>query len=141
MKKKENKKKIKKNPLPGIERTHFQLDETGVYWFDPEGVKHRIVLAAICANGTRDLCIYWKGPARDDVRIGKIAEVAKEHILWIPKGDILSMKLEPSIGDRNSVYIPIENNAEIKNVIREIVRRCKNEKGSDYDMFGGDNYL
>jgi hypothetical protein len=127
--------------LPNVERTRFQLSKTEMYWFDDEGKKHKIVKAGICANGTRDLCIYWKGPRAGDVSIGKIVDVEKDRILWIPKGDILQLMFEPPLGDRHSLYVDVESSLEIKDMVREMLRRFSNVKGSEYDMYAGKQYL
>jgi len=139
------KKKDKENnetPLPMVQPEHFQLDKGGMYWFDHEGVKHKITKAGVCANGVRDLCIYWKGPNVNDVSVGKIVEVAKEHVLWIPKGDILWITFEPALADGGcSFYLDIGSDLAVKDMVREILRRFGGKKGSEYDMFGGEQYL
>lgn len=93
------KKKTEENSLPRVEPERFQLCEDGLYWIDPNRIRHRITKAGICANGVRDLCVYWHGPIMTDVRVGKIAEVPPERILFIPKGDILWMNFEPPLAD------------------------------------------
>jgi len=133
--------KKKKPILPNVEPTRFQLNEQGMFWIDDEDKKHRIVKAGICANGVRDLCIYCKGPRAGDVHIGKIVDVEKSHILYIPKGDILQLMFEPPLGDRHSVYIDIASSPEIKDMVKEMLRRFSNVKGSDYDMYAGEQYL
>jgi len=127
--------------LPGVEVTHFELYADALYWIDEEGGKHKIVKAGICANGVRDLCIYWKGPRAGDISLGKIADIEKEHILWIPKGDILWMRFEPPLGDKHSFYVDIGSDVRVKDMVREMLRRFKGMKGSEYDMFGGEQYV
>jgi hypothetical protein len=132
----------KKVELPGVECAHFKLYEDAMYWIDDEGAKHKIVEAGVCANGVRDLCIYWKGPNVNDVSVGKIVEVAKEHVLWIPKGDILWITFEPALADGGcSFYMDIGSDLAVKDMVREILRRFGGKKGSEYDMFGGEQYL
>jgi hypothetical protein len=132
----------KKVELPGVECAHFEMTADAMYWIDDDGLKHKIVKTGICANGVRDLCIYWKGPGTNDVTVGKIIEVAKEHVLWIPKGDILWIKFEPSLDDgRCSFYLDVGNDPKIKDMIRTMLHTFKNKKGLDYDMFGGEQYL
>ncbi len=140
---KANKKKVE---LPGaqsmFEHTHFKLYPDAMYWIDDEGAKHKIVESGICSNGVRDLCIYWKGPGTNDVTVGKIVEVAKEHVLWIPKGDILWIKFKPSLADgRCSFYLDIGSDLAVKDMVREILRTFGGKKGLEYDMFGGEQYL
>ena len=73
--------------------------------------------------------------------VGKTADVAKERILWIPKGDILWVKFEaPVHGDRHSVYVDIESDPAMKIMVREMLRRFGVAKGADYEMFGGEQY-
>jgi len=134
------KKKVEQPLLPSVESTHFVLDESGLYWLDDEGVKRKIVKAGVCANGVRDLCIYWKGPRAGDVSIGKIVDVPKERILWIPKGDIFWARFEPPLGDRHSFYIDIAD-SNVEELVREIMRRFPSVKGSNYEMYGGKQYL
>jgi len=137
-----NKKKVEENILPSVQSTHFELHADAMYWIDDEGAKHKIVKAGICANGVRDLCIYWKGPGTNDVTVGKIVEVAKEHILWFPKGDILWIKFEPSLDNGGcSFYLDVGNDPKIKDMIRTMLHTFKNKKGLDYDMFGGEQYV
>jgi hypothetical protein len=137
-----NKKKVEENILPSVQSTHFKLYTDAMYWIDDEGAKHKIVKAGICANGVRDLCIYWKGPNMNDVSVGKIVDVAKEHILWIPKGDILWIRFKPSLDDgRCSFYLDVGNDPKIKDMVRTMLHTFKNKKGSEYDMFGGEPYL
>jgi hypothetical protein len=129
--------------LPGstrFGRTNFELHADALYYVDDDGGKHKIVKFGVCANGVRDLCIYWKGPRAGNVSIGKIVDVAKEHILWIPKGDILWMQFTPPLGDRHSLYMDIGSNPTVKDLVREMIRRFPGEKGSDYDMYGGEQY-
>jgi hypothetical protein len=137
------KKPTRESILPNVRSpTRFRFDENGMYWFDDEGGKHKIVKADILANGVRDLCIYWKGPGMNDVTVGKIVEVPKEHILWIPKGDILWIRFDPPLADgRCSAYLDVRADPVVKDIVREILRRFGGEKGSDYDMFGGEQYL
>jgi len=136
------KKKIEENPLPSVQATCFELDAHAMYWVDDKGAKHKIVEAGICANGVRDMCIYWKGPGMNDVSVGKIVEVAKEHVLYIPKGDILWIRFEPPLVDgRCSFYLDIGSDLAVEDMVREILRRFGGKKGSEYDMFGGEQYL
>lgn len=121
--------------------TAIQFHGNVMYWVDKDGVKHKIVKAGIVANGVRDLCIYWKGPRAGDIGIGKMAEVAKEHILWIPKGDILWMMFTPPLGDRHSLYADIRSDPKWKDVVKEMMQIFKGEKGPDFDMYGGEEYL
>ena len=142
MKPKKKDKENNETPLPMVQPEHFQLDKGGMYWFDHEGVKHKIAKAGVCANGVRDLCIYWKGPGTNDVSVGKIVDVAKEHILLIPKGDILWIKFEPPLANGGCCFFfDIKDSVGIEDVVREILCRFGGEKGSDYDMFGGEQYL
>jgi hypothetical protein len=142
MRMKANKKKVEENILPSVQSTHFELHADAMYWIDDEGAKHKIVKAGVCANGLRDLCIYWKGPGTNDVTVGKIIEVAKEHVLWIPKGDILWIKFKPSLADgRCSLYLDVGSDLVIKDMVREILRTFGGKKGLEYDMFGGERYL
>jgi hypothetical protein len=137
-----NKKRVEENILPSVQSTCFELYADAMYWIDDEGAKHKIVKAGICANGVRDLCIYWKGPGTNDVSVGKIVEVAKEHVLWIPKGDILWIRFEPPLADGScSFYLDIGSDLAVEDMVREILRRFGGKKGSEYDMFGGEQYL
>lgn len=129
------------SPLPSVFPEHFQLDASGMYWFDHEGVKHKIVRAGVCANGVRDMCIYWHGPAMDDVRVGKIAEVAKEQILWIPKGDILWMSFVPPLADGKRAFFVDVAERVIWDMVRKMFQMFPaGKKGQDYEMFGGQEY-
>ena len=53
------------------------------------GTKHKVTQAAIIANGIQDLCIG------KDMDIHKISEMKPEDIHYVPKGDILCLKIEP----------------------------------------------
>jgi len=137
-----NKKRIEENPLPGIQPEHFVLDSVhGLYWFDYEGERHKVVKLGICANGVRDLCIYWHGPIMTDVRVGKIAEVAKEHILWIPRGDILQFNFQPPLVDGTHSFFMDAGDPAIKDMVRKTLSLFPaTQKGSEYAKFGGDKY-
>jgi len=120
----------------------FQFSADTVYWIDGEGAKHRITKAGICANGVRDLCIYWQPPKPYDVRVGKIVDIPKDRILLIPKGDILWVNFEPPLADGQcAFYVDIAADPSGKNIVREMLRRGAGKKGSDYEMFGGDQYI
>lgn len=125
-----------------LEKTHFEITEDDMYWFDDDGGKHKIVRAGVCANGLRDLCIYWKGPKMWDISVGKTADVSKERILWIPKGDILWLAFEPPFADvRHFVYVDITSDPQIEDMVKTMFRRFKwGVKGKDYDMYGGKDY-
>jgi len=138
-----SKKRVEENALPGVQPTRFQLYADDVmYLVDDDGAKHKIVDATVCANGVRDLCIYWKGPNMHDITVDKIVNVPKEHILLIPKGDILWIKFEPPLANGGCCFFfDIKDSVGIEDVVREILCRFGGEKGSDYDMFGGEQYL
>lgn len=130
------------NALPNVEHSYFEFDESGMYWLDTDGVRHKVVNGGIYANGVRDLCIYWRGPRAGDIGLGKTAEIAKERILLIPKGDILWLNFEDVFyGDRRSVFIDIESDPRIKPMIRAMILRFGEKPGVDYAMFGGEKYL
>ena len=128
--------------LPVLEKAHFEMTADAMYWLDDDGGKHKIVKAGVCANGLRDLCIYWKGPKMWDIEVGKTAEVQKEHILLIPKGDILWLTFEPPLVDgRHSIYLDIACDYRIEDMVKTMFRRFKwGVKGKDYDMYGGKDY-
>ncbi len=136
------KKKVEENVLPNVEPTCWEFDENAMYWVDENDVRHKIIDGGIFANGIRDSCIYWKGPKSGDLAIGKTAEIAKERILLIPKGDILWLKFEaPVYGDKHSVFVDIEDDPSTKTMVREMIRRFGPRKGVDHEMFGGEQYF
>ena len=134
--------RIKENILPSVQSTPFKLIGKVMYWIDDDGAEHKIVRACICANGVRDLCIYWKGPKMFDVYLGKIVDVAKERILSIPRGDVLWIRFEPPLASGGrAFYIDIADDPTLKDMVRTILTTFKHGKGADYDMFGGEQYV
>ena len=135
-------KKAFNNILPGLEKTRFEMTADAMYWLDDDGGKHKIVKAGVCANGLRDLCIYWKGPERHRITVGKIAETPKERILSIPKGDILWLEFEPPLeGGTCSMYLDIAEDESLRDMVKTLFRVFKwGPKGPDYEMFAGEEY-
>jgi len=125
--------------LPKVARYHFEIREDAVYYIDEDGQEHKAVRLGICANGVRDLCIAWIGPGAGNVNIKKIADVDPKRILWIPRGDILWMKIEPPLGDRHSIFMDVADPG-VKEIVKAVVRRFPGVKGEDYHMYGGVDY-
>jgi hypothetical protein len=120
----------------------FLLRKDSPYWEDCEGIEHKIVKSGVCANGVRDLCIYQHGPKIDDVRVGKIAEVPKENILLVPKGDIFWVRFTPPLADGScAFFMDVASDPSVRELVVEILRRFGGPKGNDYAMYGGDPYL
>lgn len=130
---------LKNLKLPSVESYHFELREDGLYYIDDDGQEHKAVRVGICANGIRDLCIAWIGPGAGNINIKKIADVDPKHILYVPRGDILWMRIEPPLGDRHSIFVDIAE-LGVKEMVKAIVRRFPGVKGQDYDMYGGEQY-
>lgn len=126
--------------LPNVLRTRFIMTSEALFYLDDDKQEHKVVKFSIVANGIRDLCVVWKGSKAGDVTIAKIAEVDPKHVLRVPKGDILWMKIEPPLRDRHSLIVDVESDFEIKKLVGEIARRLKGTKGPDYYMYGGEQY-
>jgi hypothetical protein len=124
------------------EENIFLLKAHGTYWVDAAGIEHKISQACVFANGVGDLCIYRHGPEKSDVGIGKTAEIVKERILSVPMGDILWMEFEKTLADgTKGFFIDVASDPTVKDLVTEILRRFGGKKGSEYAMYGGDQYL
>jgi hypothetical protein len=119
---------------------NFQFREDGLYYIDRRKGEHKVIRSAIVANGVRDLCIAWKGPKKGDINIMKISDADPKHILDIPKGDILWLRINPPFCDRVSMFMDVAD-PDVKEMADMIFQRFpKGVKGKDYEMYGGGEY-
>jgi len=126
--------------LPNLFPTTFMFEGRVLYYISDEKTKHKVTKATVIANGTRDLC-WASGNSLRDNRIQRLSETPKEKVLWIPKGDILWLEIEPPYNGCVSMYLDVASDESVPEMIAAILKRWNvGSIGKDYVMYGGDDY-
>lgn len=128
--------------LPNISPNVFIRRGRVYYYISDENTEHRITRAGVIANGTKDLCLA-SGVSSRDYKIQRISETPPEKIIWIPKGDILFLEIEPSYNGCPTMYLDVRGGGEATlELIVDMVKIWgpKISVGEDYAMYGGIDY-
>ena len=130
-----------------MKKSETKFLQRGKEWFyvSPEGSVHRITKISIIANGTHDLCIF-KGPLPGSDTVGRIAEVDKEDIVYVPLGDILWLNITPPYkGTGNSIIMDIGyDKGHVKPLVMAMLKSLgakPSDRGNEYDAYLGGNYF
>jgi len=127
--------------LPKIQPTTFMFEGKTLYYISDEQTKHKVTKSVVIANGTKDLC-WASGDSLRGNRIKRISDTTKEKILWIPKGDILWLEIDPPCNGCVSMYLDVGSDEVVAKLIAAILRRWDvGPMGKDYAMYGGRDYL
>ena len=126
--------------LPNVHPTTFMFEGKILYYVSYEKTKHEVTKAAVIANGARDLC-WASGNSLRDIRIQRLSETPPERVIWIPKGDILCLDIEPPYNGCVTMYLDIASDENVARMVTAMLKRCRVDSvGKDYAMYGGNDY-
>jgi hypothetical protein len=122
--------------LPNVEPTTFCIRDKQLYYVD-EGVFYRVTKLMIIANGTRDLCVALD--SNGFIAVKKVADIAIDKILFIPKTDLLWVEFEKSVRGTQWSAI-LEFDSDVKRMLDRLCilgLRHTDVRGSKFDMYAG----
>ena len=125
--------------LPNVEPTTFCIRDKQLYYVD-EGVLYRVTKLMIIANGTRDLCVALD--SNGFIAVKKVADVAVDKILFIPKTDLLWVNFEkPVRGTQWSAIMEVDS--DVKRMLDQLYALGLGDtdvRGDQFDMYAGRDY-
>ena len=125
--------------LPNVEPTTFCIRDKQLYYVD-EGVFYRVTKLMIIANGTRDLCVALD--SNGFIAVKKVADIAVDKILFIPKTDLLWVGFEkPVRGTQWSAILEVDS--DVKRMLDCLCTLGLGDpgmRGSKFDMYAGRDY-